>query len=616
MLKIIDSFKLAATKFRKRRIRLVLSLIFISISCGVLVLGVLAFQDSSKSLEEFSSEGLNGRFFATATIFKNGIHYHEVPQSVILRAEELYRQKVSEEKKIYAKNNVEYIENLTENPVVDYSGVKSLSPSAKLSRQVLEEYNDMNFPEATEAEIMAEFKKYNPKSIFNTQDVMFSKGAGYPLINGKEIELWRVGRPQDQETQDIVSYFFVFSRVSSELTNPFKVENPQISSGEIPVMIKYSKAEKFLGLKKLPNEATDREKYDRVQEIRRRANEIKISVCWRNSASLDILKKAVDSKNDKNSPVIYNSFGPCENPTIKTDKRDQFSKKLEADSQKIAKILGKFEDPKSQIYTFRVVGVFPDNDHKSFVNGIKELSDSFRVSTIDDHKLIFPQDMFEELPKETQDLFNESGEDWFMSMANARRYILEFNSVEELRKFIAKNSCDGMSCSDKKIKISSSVFSNNASVVSDVSKFAEKVIFWTFWIVILLTAFWIYVVVNRILSDSKKETAVFRAMGFSRFEISQIYLSYLVIFSGVAMILSSIFVMISTIFIKSQIEPRVSLFMVNFFELKEAKNFVVISPSPWIFAIFVPILLVGVLASLIPLLLNARRSPLKNLRSE
>ena len=128
MLRVSDSIILAKTKFRTRRIRLILSLLVISLVCGVISAAVLVVYRSSKSLAEVSKYGLHGRFLAHV----NGGHssknydYMNPPFELIAEAELIYKDEIARRKSIAKKLNYEYIQSESDNPIKKDDEVEDL----------------------------------------------------------------------------------------------------------------------------------------------------------------------------------------------------------------------------------------------------------------------------------------------------------------------------------------------------------------------------------------------------------------------------------------------------------------------------------------------------------
>ena len=119
MLKIRDAITLARTKLRTRRIRLVLSLIVISVLCSAVVLAFLAVEKTSQSLSTFSNQGLNGRYL-TLIAGKNHSAFEGPTPELVARAEKLYEERVAQEKQIASEVGYQYYEDSAKKPVMEY----------------------------------------------------------------------------------------------------------------------------------------------------------------------------------------------------------------------------------------------------------------------------------------------------------------------------------------------------------------------------------------------------------------------------------------------------------------------------------------------------------------
>lgn len=190
--------------------------------------------------------------------------------------------------------------------------------------------------------------------------------------------------------------------------------------------------------------------------------------------------------------------------------------------------------------------------------------------------------------------------------------ILEFSNIDELRKIIKEKGCTDGGCGD----IVATPFGTQIMMIDEFSKVFGDFLKYVLIGVVILTSIMIYVVVNRIMHDSRKETAVFRAIGFSQFDILQIYVSYLMIYSAIVAVLTTGVVFVVEIVVRTIFEPKFNEFLMYLFALDDKPNFEIMRFSPIVLLIFVAIFAVGLIASSLPLIVNTRRSPLKNLRSE
>jgi ABC-type antimicrobial peptide transport system permease subunit len=123
---------------------------------------------------------------------------------------------------------------------------------------------------------------------------------------------------------------------------------------------------------------------------------------------------------------------------------------------------------------------------------------------------------------------------------------------------------------------------------------------------------------GKVIADSRRETAVFRALGATRLDISQIYLTYTVmvglLVTAVAIALGSIGAQI----ISNRLAPGLSVNAVLVYNARNPHmHFNLAGFDVWYLgAIVLLVLLVSLLSAVIPLLANMRRNPIRDMRDE
>ena len=124
--------------------------------------------------------------------------------------------------------------------------------------------------------------------------------------------------------------------------------------------------------------------------------------------------------------------------------------------------------------------------------------------------------------------------------------------------------------------------------------------------------------IGRMISDSRRETAVFRAIGFKRTDISLIYSVYTLIVSLliglVAMTIGSISsLLISQRFDRSLTARAITILSSNDF----TKKFTLFGVNySHVGLIVLAIVIVGLISIAVPLMRNVRRNPIKDMRDE
>ena len=159
---------------------------------------------------------------------------------------------------------------------------------------------------------------------------------------------------------------------------------------------------------------------------------------------------------------------------------------------------------------------------------------------------------------------------------------------------------------------------SNSLVNYDAMERLRPIIMWTFIGVTIIAAFILLIIISRTIADSRKESAVFRALGATRLDISQIYFVYTMIVALLTALFSItaglIVVYIADNVFAGQITATLRIAMTPK-DLATTFRFWTID---WmvIGAVALSIIAAAVLACLIPLIRNTRRNPIKDMRDE
>ena len=621
MLKFNDSITLARTKFRTRRVRLILSLLVISLVCGVVCSAILAVEKSKKSLENISDFGLHGRYLADFRYLSSGnFNHYDAPAELIVEAENLYKEDVAKKKAIAKKLDYEYVETEAENPIEKSDdGEKTLKIfTSEIAAKVWYNYleRQKKTPEFDYKNLLEEAKKYNPSKIID---------EGYSIFSSPDyIYEGRSFRSEDEkQTSDEIFLREKFSQgmrvMNEDLTRAFRFEDYKLEKDEVPIFVDYKTATNILKLQPLKNDATDQQRYQRIMEIRERIKDAKIQLCYRNeTARTQLGEYQIAQKNKKMSKFEYADLGVCENVQITKDKRTA-EEKLEAKKEEnfLAETGQSPEPAITQLINLRVVGISDNGFDNGIFTGMSNFLSTLVNSSLGGYSINIDGGLLDRNVQNSniKTIFeNKTPEKYSAKILSmlGKGAILEFSNIDELRKIIKEKGCNESGCGD----YMAAPFGTQIMMIDEFSKFFGDFLKYVLIGVVILTSIMIYVVVNRIMYDSRKETAVFRAIGYSQFDILQIYISYLMIYSVIVAILTSGVVFVVEILCRTIFEPNVNEFLTHFLALDNKLNFEIMRFSPVVFLIFVAIFVVGVFASSLPLIVNTRRSPLKNLRSE
>lgn len=204
----------------------------------------------------------------------------------------------------------------------------------------------------------------------------------------------------------------------------------------------------------------------------------------------------------------------------------------------------------------------------------------------------------------------------FFKADNASRAILEFENSKDLKLLRDEYRCSGFvpdeSCREFQI------IGNATLEYEDIIDEMWKGIRYVVGFFATLTGIFILIVTWKIMSESRKETGVFRAMGASKFDIAKIYLAYTAIISTIGFIMAFVGAVALAALMNNRFAPELTTQLANFsgaFGAEVSVSFIGINPlhiaAVWLFAV-----LVGFVGGLVPIWYNASSSPIKAIRSE
>lgn len=124
--------------------------------------------------------------------------------------------------------------------------------------------------------------------------------------------------------------------------------------------------------------------------------------------------------------------------------------------------------------------------------------------------------------------------------------------------------------------------------------------------------------VGKIIADSRRETAVFRALGAKRFDIAQIYLTYSFIIATIVYLIAGVIGVLAAFYLNTRMSPSMSVAAVLAYNAKDtSKQFTFYGLDLWqMLLIFGLVICAATISTVIPLFGNLRRNPIKDMRDE
>lgn len=630
MIRLTDALTLAVTKLRTRKLRLAVTVIMASLLLGVLAFGVTVSRGIIDSTERFTSSGLANRYIVNVMEPYMNPPYENT--AVIARANQIYTQLVADKKAEAKRLGIEYDASSEPKPTSTRDNITSLDPASPSAQRAIIEYNAAKPSSAGNIEKALE--PYHQKAIY----------ALSPSVNDGTIQVMKDGKESYKADKAPQNSFSLqrslaegWNYTDTTVVESFLLTDEQIAGQKdkqaIPVIAPYSDVEKALGLEPLPRTATAVERRDRIVYVRNHAADATFTICYRNQASKQQIDEAVriakeieDNKTNKNyqkPELIYGLPAPesCGAAVVTRDVRTADQKKIDAKQLEFARKFDSQVDPVQQKVTFRVVGVSPDAPSFESFSGVQAIVQMIAGSSLQGMWVV-PQSLYDQIPdKKAYDRFDPrvtkpttaASEQLFYGVGT----LVEFNTPDEARAFYDAKNCMELDCS-KSNKFMLSYFGSNSIVISDMEKGFTFALQIAGGILAVIASLIMMGMVGRIMTDSRRETAVFRAIGAKRNDIRMIYYTYTLLLSlviaatsiligiGLAAWLNSSLVNEATIqaqlaFGTKDTTLEFSFFGVWFVGLLSVVGIIVVA---------------GFVGVLLPLSRNVRRNPINDMRDD
>ena len=634
MLRILDASKLALTKLRTRKIRLTVTIIVAGLLFGVVVFGLTVLRASMTSIGRFSRDTMSTRYLLAYSNHNKDQSelFYNTPQDAKDRILALHKQHIADKKAAAKALGVEYDEKSEEEPIMkinqDDSG--SLNRNSWAVKTFLRQYTDEKNPLKPER-IDAAAKRFGSSVTYRIQNVGGRDGSLDVMIGGRE-DFQRNKEAVPEQLNEFVSAAGYQEILDESLLNYyFLPHRAHAASNEIPVFISYNDAAALLGKKPLPTTAQPRQHIERIRELRNEAGNITIQVCYRNNASSHLIQQALDQQRTAaNKPKNEFDVKPsieyalpaadsCGGAIVKKDNRSANEKMADEKLQKFNQQFSTENITSQQAkLTYRVVGLLPDtaygDDLKSKLAGALNANMPSRW--------IIPKQTFEAGAAKTYLPNILTTERQELSGGLSDTTIYEFIDAEHARAFYHATMCNGQP-KDKDLCVDgvsnfTRPFGSNSLVIEELQQQLTPILWYSLLGVIGVAAFILMLTISRTVADSRKESAIFRALGATRLDIAQIYVMYTLLLAG----LIALFAIAAGLIGAGAIDVLYSA------DFSTAARYIIMPRDlnttfqlstfdPLIIALAaVSIVAAALIGSILPLVRNTRRNPMKDMRDE
>lgn len=643
MIRLVDSLKLARTKLKTHRLRTALTILIASLLFGVLFFVLIVSSGIFASLSNFSKTGLTSRYIANGSYNIDYSFYQN--EEVMEIAKRIYEEELVARKAEAKRLGLDETMAATsiQPPVEgeDRGEFRYLNMGNPLSMKAVNEYISKK-KEYTADDFIELSKKYNPKATYKATAYSPS-GSLEVMKDGKESLTDDEKKNMSPDYKDQPIFSEPMSDTPDSIIDSYILKNNtwRADSGRIPVVISQMRAEQLLGVTAPAENASAKEKLDYTNKVRQGIVDHVITVCYRNNASTERIQEAIrvadeKEKNRNNAdyqepPLQYGlpSDDSCGAATILKDTRSASEKDYE---RKLKEFESKFSnvdnEPKQEKVEFQVVGLAPNPVYAMFDAGglmnVRSLLSMILMNNVP--TLSIPSSYLAELPEDSSfsRIYTRNIEDMFMRFSSEIG-LVEFNTSDELKNFIDSESCkiDDMTgaCREdaqpyKPFVIQS--FGSNSAAIDDFKQQFMKSFLVALGIMMALAVVILGFTISRAIADGRRETAVFRAIGFKRMDIASVYLLYsqllalLILVTGFVIGLIFALIVDGMFWVDTTSEARLAF---GYSEQPADFRFIGFDWR-YIALVAVGILIASFISSLLPLIRNVRRNPIRDMRDE
>lgn len=629
MIRFSDASILALTKLRTRKVRTIVTIVTASLLFGVLVAATLIVGGVADSAKRFTSGSLSERYVANVQYFDmGGFYINEPTPEQEARANEIHKAIIADKTREAKRLGIPFDQLTEQKPITkDLGGAAYLDFTSPAAIKLLQEHA-ATLPSSMD-KVRQSAQTYNPASFYEMKRNTFTTGQMTMMKEGVEVEQSVDDRRAYSMKPDVSDGW---SYLDTSITRQFLLEPAVLSAQkniqDLPIIAPYSKVEAALRLKKLPTSATPKERLDRISYVRKQAGTATFTACYRNESSkrqIDearrVMKEIEQNKANKEyqKPSLIYGLPPadsCGQATIVRDVRLADEKKFAEKQLEFDRLFNEGVDPVQKKVIFRVVGLGPDGYSDESFSSINMLVSAVAGASLQGQWVV-PQDLYDALPNKQDYALFEPVSSKFNPQGppQMNMNLVEFTSASEAKAFLA-SGCTGMDCNGDKPMIS--YFGSNSVLLTDMVATATKGLAIAVLIIGTIAALIMMGMVGRVIGDSRRETAVFRAIGARRNDIRAVYTIYTVSLSLLIAVAALLVGLAVALWVDNKWAAEATAqAQVTFIGVEGSQRFRLI--GIWWSALGIvaaTVIVAGLVSMLLPLSRNLARSPIKDMRDD
>ena len=650
------ALKLARTKLHSKRSMLVASIVVSSLLFAALIATVIVFAGAEKSANEFIKKAGNDKYlvktqpnipYEKLSLLYTNLSIEEIRE--IKAYEAKYYQGLAQK---YESLGLEYDKSSEVSALEPFAYADEKLPEEQRVRvnylsPVIQAMNEEKFEAYIESATnkLSDLKVVGAKYSAHGYSIVDQPSSLPPIPKLRLIQNNKEDFSSSQpKTGDSGDYGYFTNSIYNGMYDFTDQKNlsryllPTDTSNlkGIPVVVSAQEAASLFGEKvsigREPELANEKKAW--LKNIQTKLNGQTYQVCYRNSTEQTILEKVqrdyADMKNNENNKdyqkpsLIYNyPTEACGDIVIKEDTRTDTEREAETKLEETQKKLGTYVAPTHKLLTFQIVGVRYAQSFLDHTKSVDEYVKSLLTPQGDISYISIPIQLYNALPDNLKidDIQKQESASTVVQNALATEEfasrILEFSTVEDARAFLDNETCL-VSETDCNKNFIGSPYGSNYLILNEISKLFSKIASIAFPTILGLAVVIMWFTISRIMTENRRETAIYRAMGAKRRDIVSIYLTYIFLIAIQIAIISlalgiAVAFAIDTFYGSTLTDTAVSVFGVidgaptfSLFYLK----------SPLLILIIGAIFVVSIIASIQPFIRNVRRSPIRDIHEE
>ena len=662
MIGFLDTFTLARTKLRSKRILLIVTVIISGLLFGVLVGALIIVTGATQSATKFFEATQHGRYLVHVQPYVPQSAYptsnfDQPSKETIAQLQTLEKDYVAKQKTLFQQQKLPFDPAtippiLTTNPfgARDDNGTifKTINQESPVYREYVKQKLKAYIKTApnTVTKITERSKRHGATAVYTSDLLSTANGTLTYLADGKE-HLDKKASPShsgtmydDPRATNIKQATYVLSDQAVIdrfifAPNATRAAHPDA----IPVVLNTNEIAslfgKQLGIAPKPTDITQQASW--YKTLYQKANGLTYTYCYRSQGERDLIQQTMQTNTDvvekKNDPT-YQPPGlqytlpteTCGPLTIKKDTRSIEQKSIDSKQETIQKELGTYKPLEHKLLTFQIVGAFNLTDFTMQEGPVSYVS--LLLGATYQQGAFIPQQLYDTLPADAaRDAILLHGapspEDTSALLAegNIKSVILSFPTIDGARAFIKQESCDVTSGDIRECTkgIFASAYGTNYFATEEFGAFISTYLPWVLGVIMAIATIIIWVTMARVIIDSRRETAVFRALGAKRRDIAMVYLTYSLMVSG--LIAAFAFALgLSLAFLADRYisAPATAFAQVAYgtFDTAAPVFHVIGFDIPLLALLAGAVILISLVAVTPPLIRNVRRSPIRDMRDE